>query len=192
MVKPRTTKRDEILNVAAELFATKPFHEVRLEDIAAQAGVGKGTVYLHWTSKEDVYLAIIRRGFGAVLERIDEELLASQEGTWGKVAAIVDALVDFAFTYPEVYRLMRTGTLTPEDPGLQRVRADVVSRIVGVLRQGIANGELDDPCPALTAQYILSFVRGAILYPPASMTRRSLKKHMLHVLQRGIADREEA
>ena len=40
-------KRGEIMSVAARLFASKPFHEVRLEHVAAQARVGKGTLYVN-------------------------------------------------------------------------------------------------------------------------------------------------
>lgn len=52
MSRIRTTSTDRILDVAADLFANKPFHEVKLEDIAARARVGKGTLYLYWSSKE--------------------------------------------------------------------------------------------------------------------------------------------
>lgn len=186
MSRTRSTSTDRILDVAADLFATRPFHEVKLEDIAARARVGKGTMYLYWSSKEDVYLAIIRRGFAAVLARVDAELESHTGSPWEKLDAIVTALIDFAFSYPQVYRIMRSGTLTPEDPALQKVRAELIKRIVKLLKQGRASGELHDPNPALTAQYMLSFVRGALLYPPSGLTRRSLKKHILHVLGSGI------
>lgn len=186
MSRTRSTSTDAILDVAADLFARRPFHEVKLDDIAAGARVGKGTLYLYWSSKEQVYLAIIRRGFARVLARVDDELATHRGGSRQKLEAIVTALIDFAFGHPEVYRIMRSGALTPEDPDLQRVRAELVTRIVRVLKQGRSSGEFDDPCPALTAQYILSFVRGALLYPPPGLTKRSLKRHILRVLYRGI------
>ena len=74
MSSQSTNKADAILDAAADLFARRPFHEVRLEEIAANAKVGKGTVYLYWTSKEDVYLAVVRRGFAAVVKRVEREL----------------------------------------------------------------------------------------------------------------------
>ncbi len=187
MTVQTTTKRDAILDAAASLFSTKPFHEVRLEDIAALARVGKGTVYLHWSSKEDVYLAVIRRGFAAVLERLDRELPAAGGGAWAEIEAIVSAIVDFAFTYPGVYRIMRSGLVTPEDPELQHTRKSLTDRIERALAAGVAAGHLDDPCPALTTQYLLSFVRGALLYPPPGLTPEALRSHLLRVLRSGIA-----
>lgn len=180
-------KPDSILDAAADLFASKPFHEVRLEDIAAKAHVGKGTVYLYWSSKEEVYLAVIRRGFSSVVDRIERELATCPGQAWAQVSAVVDAIVDFAFSYPGVYRIMRSGSLTPEDPDLQRIRRSLTDRIECVLKEGVALGQIVDPCPALTTQYLLSFVRGALLYPPAGMTRESLREHMLHILGRGIS-----
>jgi AcrR family transcriptional regulator len=180
------SKPDRILDGAAELFATKPFHEVRLEDIAARAHVGKGTVYLYWVSKEDVYLAVIRRGFAMVSQRLERELPACTT-TWERLGAIVGAIVDFAFAHPGVYRIMRSGQLTPEDPELLRIRADLAARIERTIRDGVAAGELHDPWPALTTQYLFSFVRGAMLYPPAGLTPEALRDHVMGVLRGGIA-----
>lgn len=185
MSKPDPDKQARILDAAAELFTARPFHEVRLDDIAAQAQVGKGTVYLYWSSKEDVYLAIIRRGFAAVLARLDQELPASQT-PWDAANSIVSGLVDFAFDHPGVYRIMRSGSLTPEDPELQRLRRAVADRIEATIRSGVAAKVMSDPSPALTTQYVLSFIRGVMLYPPPGLTRDALKEHLMRFLRHGL------
>ncbi|MDX2017732.1 MAG: TetR/AcrR family transcriptional regulator [Planctomycetota bacterium] len=179
-------KQDLILDAAAELFATKEFHEVRLEDVAARAHVGKGTLYLYWSSKEDVYLAVIRRGFAAVNERIDHDLGVCGPDCWAQIRVILDAVIDFAFRHPGVYRIMRSGPLTPEDPELQRTRRVLSERIEACLRSGVKGGQICDADPRLTAQYVLSFVRGAMLYPPPDLTREALSEHMFSLLRRGI------
>ena len=183
----RHPNRDsEILDAAAELFAQRPFHEVRLDDIAAKARIGKGTVYLYWSSKEEVFLAVVRRGFAAVAERVEQELPGCGESAWAQIEVIVRAVVDFAFDYPGVYRIMRGGSVTPEDPELQRIRRGLTERIEQVIARGVDRGELTDPCPAMTTQYLLSFVRGVMLYPPPDLTSESLRSHMMHLLRRGI------
>ncbi len=189
MVKPRTTNPDDILDAAAEFFDSKPFHEVRLDDIAAKAQIGKGTIYLYWSSKEEVYLAIIRRGFAAVLDQLDRELPACDGRSWEELRVAIHAILDFAFAYPQVYRIMRSGTLTPEDADLQNTRRKVTERIQGVIERGVAAGVFVDPCPALTAQYLLSSVRAAFLYPPPNLSKELLAGHLMHVLQRGIGVR---
>ncbi len=191
MALTESSKADRILDTAAELFACKAFHEVRLDDIAARAQVGKGTVYLYWDSKEAIYLAVIRRGFAMVDARIANDLPRC-ETTWERLDAIVGAIVEFAFAYPGMYQVMRSGQITPEDPELQRTRRCVSDRIERAIRDGETVGDLDDPQPALTAQYVFSSVRGVMLYPPEGLTSALLKSHMMRVLHRGIAAPERA
>lgn len=184
----RNPHRDsEILDAAAELFAQRPFHEVRLDDIATKARIGKGTVYLYWSSKEEVFLAVIRRGFAAVAEQIERELPGCGESAWAQIDVVVRATIDFAFSYPGVYRIMRGGSVTPEDPELQRIRRGLTDRIDQVLIRGVERGELNDPCPAMTTQYLLSFVRGVMLYPPPDLTPEKLRSHMMHLLKHGLS-----
>ena len=51
-------KEQRILDTAADLFARQPFHKVLLSDVARVASVGKGTLYLYFKSKEDLYFAV--------------------------------------------------------------------------------------------------------------------------------------
>lgn len=59
------SKREKILEAAVAVFAEKGYHQARIEEIAARAGVGKGTVYEYFASK----LELFQEMFRAVLER---------------------------------------------------------------------------------------------------------------------------
>src|SRR4051812_30830480 len=74
MQRPDEKKRALITATAARLFATRPFHKVRLEDIAAEAKVGKGTVYIYFDDKEDLYFSIIYEGFARLVDGLREQL----------------------------------------------------------------------------------------------------------------------
>lgn len=63
-----------IIDAAIQLFAERPFHEVRMEDIAARAKVAKGTLYLHYKDKEDLFLGIMNDGLQSLVERLEESL----------------------------------------------------------------------------------------------------------------------
>src|SRR5437763_4259622 len=65
---------DKILAAASRLFATHRFHEARMEDIAAVAEVGKGTLYRYFKDKEELYLALLERAAAGVQERLGREL----------------------------------------------------------------------------------------------------------------------
>lgn len=186
MQRPNDQRRDSISAAAAHLFATRPFHEVRLDDIARQARVGKGTLYVYFKSKESIYLSLVREGFRQLVDRLQQQLADGAGRSEARLRTVVEGLTDFAFMYPDLYRVMRTKVLTPEDAELQSARRVLSELIESVLRDGVRRREIRDPHPEITAQFMLSFVRGALLYPPKRMTRTVLCTHMTRVLLRGI------
>ena len=70
-------KRDEILAAAEQEFARREFHQVLMDDVAARAGVGKGTLYRYFPTKEELFLAMVLRGLdeshGEFLRAFDDE-----------------------------------------------------------------------------------------------------------------------
>jgi AcrR family transcriptional regulator len=69
----------ELLAAALDHFVEHGFTATKLDDVAAQAGVSKGTLYLYFDSKEDLFKAVIRQGIFPVLDE-GEALLAQHEG----------------------------------------------------------------------------------------------------------------
>lgn len=55
-------KRELILKAAAKVFSRHGFHRARMEDIAAEAGVGKGTIYEYFESKDSLFKELVREG----------------------------------------------------------------------------------------------------------------------------------
>jgi AcrR family transcriptional regulator len=70
---PQPTERaDRILDAAGELLLRLGYRKVTIEDIARQAAIGKGTVYLHWRTKEKLFEALfLRESVGLINELID-------------------------------------------------------------------------------------------------------------------------
>src|SRR5688572_4442123 len=95
MQRPNEQKRRDIVEVATRLFATRSFHEVRLEDIAAKAKIGKGTIYIYFKSKEDLYEKVVREGFGTLLKRLKEKV-AEPLSPCEALRIVIRELVDFA------------------------------------------------------------------------------------------------
>lgn len=60
MTRLRTADKElAILEAASRVFARRPFHEVLIDSIAADAGIGKGTIYRYFETKDDLYFAAI-------------------------------------------------------------------------------------------------------------------------------------
>ena len=58
-------RRDQILTAAHAVFASRGFRQATVGDIADAAGIAKGTLYLYFKSKDDIYWAAMNRGLRA-------------------------------------------------------------------------------------------------------------------------------
>src|ERR1700758_464971 len=67
-------RADRILDSARDLLLRWGYRRVTIDELAAQAGVGKGTIYLHWRSREDVFHAVSSREAAAMTDAIVDAL----------------------------------------------------------------------------------------------------------------------
>lgn len=72
----------ELMAAALDLFVERGYAATRLDDVAARAGVSKGTLYLYFSSKEELFKAVIRSGIVPLIER-GERLHETHEGSAG-------------------------------------------------------------------------------------------------------------
>jgi len=179
-------KRQHITSVAAGLFASEPFHKVRLDDVAAAAGVGKGTLYVYFDSKEDLYFSIIYDGFREMIDRLRDPLSDTATPAKHRIRTVVTELVRFAFQHPNLFELMRVQGACKESAEWDHIRTELRDLIVATLRDGVAKGELCDQNPELTATYIPSFVRSALMFGPQGLTKEALTDHVIATLENGI------
>src|SRR5690606_28608174 len=80
---PRWTRRKEarpgeLLEAALELFVERGFASTRLDEVAARAGVSKGTLYLYFASKEDLFKAVVRQNIVPLIEAFERDVAASE------------------------------------------------------------------------------------------------------------------
>jgi AcrR family transcriptional regulator len=81
---PRWARRKEarpkeLLEAALELFVERGFAATRLEDVAQRAGVSKGTLYLYYSGKEELFKAVVRESLVPVLDKA-EDLVSNHSG----------------------------------------------------------------------------------------------------------------
>src|SRR5687767_8026727 len=60
-VQQKEARRVAIIEAALEEFTSQGFTATKLEDVAVRAGIGKGTIYLYFNSKEDLFEDVVRR-----------------------------------------------------------------------------------------------------------------------------------
>ncbi len=74
MAKGKNTKRDMILETAYDLFLNKGYWETKIIDIADTAGIGKGTVYEYFESKDEIFFELFKTKVAAGYENLSELL----------------------------------------------------------------------------------------------------------------------
>ena len=142
----KEARPQELLDAALELFAQKGFAATRSEEVAARAGVSKGTLYLYYPSKEELLKAVIRQRLSseiaAVAARVEQH-----EGTSGALlqevltawwitvfdspsSAVFKLVITEVLNFPELAEFYVTEVV---DPGKQ-----LIGR---VLERGIRRGE---------------------------------------------------
>ncbi|WP_440112785.1 TetR/AcrR family transcriptional regulator [Paenibacillus sp. QZ-Y1] len=71
-MEPGEERRDQIIRIAMERFATQGYHQTKISDIVREAGVAQGTFYWHFKSKEAIASEIVLTGKEELLEAIGQ------------------------------------------------------------------------------------------------------------------------
>ena len=158
--------RERILLSAAELFAEREFELVLIDEVAAHAGVGKGSVYRQFRSKEELYAAAVINGF-TELQREIRTALAGCTSMRDQVATIVRHSIKFFWTRRQFFALLRDPkALPPSQERQYRAQRNDLSRLVsGVLDEGIKRGAIRSGIDTrIAAEALLGMMRGINRY----------------------------
>lgn len=137
---------DEILDAALEVFGEHGFARAKLEDVAARAGVSKGTLYLYFDSKETLFRAMVRAKLVAAVQ----EGRAFVESFQGSSRDLLVAFIKRMYAVLREPRLSRITKLVQSElasfPELARFYFDEVilparRLLASILERGVASGE---------------------------------------------------
>ncbi len=157
----KEARPSELTAAALELFVEKGYAATRLDEIAARAGVSKGTLYLYFESKEELFKAVIREGLLPLLAE-GEALMASMPGPasdlfraivlrwWemvgeGPIGGIPKLIFAEARNFPEIARFYA-------DEVIERGKR----LMVAVLQRGIETGEFRSVDPQALVHLVIS------------------------------------
>jgi len=148
-----------ILDVAKQLFAEKGFDAVSINQIAQQAGVSKANVFHHFTSKDGLYLAVLK---AACEETVGSLAVAHSSGSagldlWSFFSSHLAAMLENHDSAKLILREIMESKDEREQALAEQVFAEYFSRLVGMVSDGQAQGLLrKDFDPALLAYLMLS------------------------------------
>ena len=186
--------RNQILDAAKRVITQKGFHGSTMEDIAKAAGVAKGTSYLYFKSKVQLYLAVMEREFDYITSCF-EEIIKSRIPVLKKIEGIISFLIEYMKENRDfVFSLMY-------EPPLIKMNKDVIHKryrnkidnirhkFLEVIEEGIRRGEIIKEDPEILADVIL----GTIIEPVIQFVIHkktgdidSLKLPIMNILTKGI------
>lgn len=156
-------RRAEIVDAARTVFAHRGFADGIMDEIAKQAGVAKGTLYLYFQSKTEIYKAVLDRDMQAVkqntLSRLDEA-----KGLREKIRAFILVRLENAEASREFFRIMDS-----ESRALNYTRSQYrdwlsapVLRLASAIEKAARRGEIREADAEKTAWLIADMTRGTI------------------------------
>ena len=166
-IAPKESVKDAILDATDRLLARYGYRKMTVEDIAHEAGIGKGTIYLHFTSKEEVVLSHVDRIVDRLKDRL-REIGASNAPAAERVREMLLTRVMFRFDSIQHYTQSLNDLLAALRPGLLTRRAlyfDSEAQIFAeVLTNGRRSGEFEFEDEHFTAHAMLQATNGLLPY----------------------------
>ena len=163
-------RRNSILDAAEEVFFTKGFNLATMDEVAEQAELSKGTLYLYFKNKEDLFLGIACRALWLLRELFEKAIAPPLTGL-EMVRAIGKAHYEYALNYPNYFNMVVHYETSQLDPGeyegallqcheLGKGVMEVVARAVS---SGIDDGTMRPDLDPTRTAYLLRGLSAGII-----------------------------
>ncbi len=169
----KAEKKQVILKAAMRIFAQNGVVKTKMADIAIAAGIGKGTIYEYFRSKEDIFAEAYSHIFMETengIAEILESALQPEEKLRGLMRVTLEKFLvedggEFAGIMMSFWSegIRNKNERIMEIIDLKKVYSEFRTMISGILREGINKGEFRDMDPHITASVIIGAMDGILL-----------------------------
>lgn len=159
-----TGRREQLLDVAAKVFAEKGFQRTTTREIGDLAGLGTGSMYYYFSSKEEIVRELIRRYWDDLFEAYSL-IRSSSPSAETRLSGLIEASMRVSHRYiPEVTILHQDWPALKEiEPNLEKWMDQLEHEWVSAIDEGVQDGTFrDDIDPTLVYRTIM----GAISWVP--------------------------
>jgi TetR/AcrR family fatty acid metabolism transcriptional regulator len=161
--KKQEEKYNKILEAATRVFAREGFHNAKIEDVAKEAGVAHGTVYLYFGGKDDLLISIFQENLEELVEYVGSEV-EKEANAEDKLRRMISLQIELIETNSELAELMlvefpQTGKFLSNS--VIHDLAAYIDMIANILKEGVAEGAFDDSIDVnVVATVIYSGIQG--------------------------------
>jgi AcrR family transcriptional regulator len=177
-----------IIRCASDIFSEREFHEVLTDDIAQRLGIGKGTIYRYFGSKEELYLAAIGEDLNGLHAAVTT-VLQQDAPLPTTLEAVVRTMVTYFWRRRDFFVLMHR--LEPKLKARERAdwrqrRDDVVGMIRRVIERAAAHGDISRVNARLAVEVLFGMIRGVCVYRAESDRPEDLTRLVTAIFLRGV------
>jgi AcrR family transcriptional regulator len=191
----RGRKRQKILEVAARAFAQQDYHKVCTEHIASAAGVGKGTLFRYFPTKEALFVATLVYSVEVAAAELDRAL-AGLEEPLERLETVCEYLIAFYRENDHLCQLLHHHRPLSDQPAHQAFheRQNLLrGRIAEIVAAGQAAGRLRPMDASLAGRLLFGMMRSALRSPElAKRSPREIAGILLDLFIRGAGRVEPA
>ena len=164
-------RRHQILTAAKQLFADHGFQQTTMEEIAKEAELSPGTIYLYFKSKDELFAELSLNIVRYLISRLENLCIEEKISVEQKLSAVKDILQDVctfdSFILVNALKLQSGDTLKKLSPGLfnelQKQVCKVAVHLSDIFSEGIRNGTFIDKRPDIFTGVLWAVFSGAIL-----------------------------
>lgn len=157
-VKSAQERRNEILDVASELFVQKGFEGTSTNDILEKVGIARGTLYYHFKSKEEILDAIVERINQQVVERLEEIVCKKEIPIMERLVLAVRALrVDTELGEELMEQVHKPQNALMHQKMQEMLLRQITPLFQELIEEGIQHGLVETHFPKETLEMILLY-----------------------------------
>lgn len=167
--REKEKRRNDIIDVAERLFFSNSYDNVTMEDIARETELARGTLYLYFKNKDDIYIAIAVRGL-KILNCLFRESYTRGNTGIEKIKLMLLAIYDFYKKYPGYYSLIGNMPSRGFDknnyPGMdevKRIHGDNFHMVLDAFNLGIRDDTVREDIDPAKAAFILTASMQSVL-----------------------------
>ena len=188
--REKERRKQQILVAAKRVFSEKGFNKATMEDIAQEAELSPGTLYLYFKNKEELYASLSLRILQYLLLRIEHVNAMKQAGPDEKLKALMEAMYDVYEFDPliiiNMFHLQSSDTLKNLSPQLLEEMTELTRKamksIVQIFKDGVSRGIFIDRHPVALADMFWSLFSGVILWMTSKKLVNESKDHLKETL----------
>lgn len=158
------TKR-KIFETSMKLFAEKGYEATSIEEITATVGVAKGTLYYHFSSKEEIFNFLVEEGIKLLQNSIDIKT-AKLPSYIDKIKAIVLIQIKIVVKYEDLITILLSQFWGTEarNQKCQKHIYEYINTIEEIVKQGIEAGEIKEGNAKAMASQIYGLICSALIF----------------------------